>query len=112
MPTQSLGVGHAAPTLTFRYAVRMDQAGAGLLLQVWVRTDAARCMGAGAANQTIQPGEVKIIDSFNVSFQEGNVAPPCTLPYTTNAVEVTVTSNGVVVLSDRFPMTYRFTPPQ
>lgn len=108
VPTQTLGAGHSAPTLTFRYSVRMDQAATGLLLQVWVRTDATRCMGTGLANQTFQPGETKVIESLNVSFAQGSDPPPCTLPYTTNAVEITVASNGVVILSDRFPMTYNF----
>jgi hypothetical protein len=111
VPTQRLGVGHAAPTLSFRYAVRMEQGGAGLLTQVWVRTEAARCMGANAGTD-FAPGETKTFQSANVSFQQGTDPPPCTLPYTTTAVEITVARSGVVILSDRFPMTYTFPLPQ
>lgn len=105
--TSPLAFGHAAPTLFFRYGVRMNEAQTGILSQIWVRTATQRCMGAGAASLNFIAGEQKILTSFNMSIND-STATPCRLPYTTTAVEITVAKNGVVLFSQQFPGTYTF----
>ena len=65
-------------------------------------------MGTGIAAVDFKAGEQKIFQSSSVSYQQGTDPAPCRLPYTTNAVEVTVSRNGVILFLDRFPMTYNF----
>jgi hypothetical protein len=44
-----------------------------------------------------------------MSWSGGSVTAPCTLPYTTSSVEVSVSdSAGVDIVSQRFPATYNF----
>jgi hypothetical protein len=109
IPTVRLGTsGQAAPTLTFSFAVRMFESQSDILAQVWVRTDAARCMGAGFAALTFAAGERKVFNSANVSFQQGSDPAPCQLPYTTSFVEITLVRQEQVILSRLFPGSYYF----
>ncbi len=108
VPTVRLGAGQAAPTLTFSFAVTTFGSQSDILAQIWVRTDAARCMGTGFAGLAFSAGERKVFDSSNVSFQEGNNPAPCGLPYTTTSVEITLAKQGQVLLSQRFPGSYTF----
>jgi hypothetical protein len=105
--TASLPSGHSAPTLTFRYAVRMNDVQTGMLAQIWVRTATQRCMGTGAASLSFVAGEQKIFNSANVSYS-GSVTSMCALPYTTTAVEITVAKDGTVLLSQEFPGVFNF----
>jgi hypothetical protein len=112
IPTVRLGTqGQAAPSLTFTLAVRTFEDQTGILAQVWVRTEAVRCMGAGIANLTFAAGERRVFDSFNVSFQQGSDPAPCQLPYTTSSVEITLSRQGQVLVSQRFPGAYSFLAP-
>lgn len=112
IPTVRLGtVGQAAPTLRFSFAVRTFESQSDITAQLWVRTDAARCMGTGFAGLTFAAGERKVFDSSNVSFQQGSDPPPCSLPYTTTSVEITLSRQGQVLLSQQFPGTYHFLAP-
>jgi hypothetical protein len=72
IPTVRLGSeGQAAPSLTFTFAVRTFESQTGILAQVWVRTDAVRCMGTGIANLEFAAGERRELETLNVSFQQG-----------------------------------------
>lgn len=107
VPTSPLTFGHAAPTLFFRYGVRMNEAQTGILAQIWVRNATQRCMGAGAASLSFIAGEQKILTSLNMSFND-STGNPCRLPYTTDAIEITVAKAGVVLFSQQFPGAYTF----
>jgi hypothetical protein len=113
VPTVVLGTaGQAAPSLTFRVSVRTFAAQTGLHVEVWVRTETLRCMGAGLSRLDFAAGEEKIFNTFNVSFQNGNSAAPCRLPYSTTSVEILLfNAVGQQLVSQTFPGGYTFLPP-
>ncbi len=112
VPTVRLGTaGQAAPSLTFTISVRIFSAETGVLARVWVRNDTVRCMGTGIANLNFAAGEQKVLNTFNVSFQNGNDPAPCRLPYTTSLVEITLNPQTGPEFSQIFPGSFTFLPP-
>jgi hypothetical protein len=100
--------GQQAPSLRLQGGITLSHDVEPTIVQAWVRTASARCLGGGGTFW-FTAGVERIVEPFSVS-NTGHDPPVCTLPFTTTQVEFVVLEPGAgrVLFSQSLPATYRF----
>jgi predicted small lipoprotein YifL len=100
--------GQQAPSLRFQGGITLSHDVPATIVQAWVRTASARCLGGGGT-YSFTAGVERVVEPFSVS-NTGHDPPVCALPFTTTQVEFVVLEPGTgrVLFSQSLPATYHF----